>query len=645
MAFRVIAACCSSLLLLQPLFADDDSQKTSPIGLKVEEFSLKDYRGKTHRLSDYAGKKLLVIAYLGTECPLAKLYAPRLADLEKKYAEQGVGFLGINANRQDSITEIAGYARIHDLNFPVLKDVGNELADRMGALRTPEVFILDPDRKIRYHGRIDDQYGVGYIRDTVSRQDLALALDELLAGKEVSVPVTEPAGCFIGKVREVKAGGKVTWSDQIARLFQNRCVECHREGDIAPFSLTSYEEVAGWGETICEVIEDNRMPPWHANPKFGHFQNERRLSEEEKELIYQWVADGCPEGDPKNLPEPRKFLTGWQLPKQPDLVITMRDEPFTVPAEGAVQYQYFQVDPGFTEDKWIKMAEVQPGNRSVVHHILVIVRPPDGYEGKGLEKSEWLAGYVPGLRAKQYPKGHAKFIPAGSKLVFQVHYTPNGSEQKDLSRVGLVFAKPAEVKKAIVTTKAVNHRFRIPPHQENHRVEATSGSLPMDVELLGMMPHMHLRGKSFRYEAVFPDGKREVLLDVPAYNFNWQTGYLLKEPLAFPAGTKMHCVAHFDNSQLNLANPDPTKTVTWGDQTWNEMMIGYFDIAVSLERIRTSAEDRAEALLKQYDKDRNGQIERSEPPQNLLKVFDQLDQNADKIVTKEELIKAGKRLW
>jgi len=646
MAFRLMALTCLGLLAANSARAAEP-EKASPVGRQVAEFSLQDYRGKTHQLSDYAEKKLLVIVYLGTECPLAKLYAPRLAKLAETYADKGVAFLGINANRQDSITEIAAHARIHQLGFPVLKDLGNRVADAMKAVRTPEVFLLDQDRKVRYHGRIDDQYGVGYIRENVTREDLKIAIEELLAEKPVSKPSTESVGCYIGRVRDVKSDGKVTWSNQISRLFQKRCVECHREGDIAPFSLTKYDEVAGWGETIAEVVEDNRMPPWHASPEHGEFRNDRRLSDEEKQLIYQWVDDGCPQGDPENLPEPRTFPTGWQLPKKPELVINMRKGSFDVPAEGAVRYQYFQVDPGFEEDKWIKMAEVQPGNRAVVHHILVIVRPPQGFRRSGLEKSDWLAGYVPGLRAKPYPEGTAKLIPAGSKLVFQVHYTPIGTPQKDLSRVGLVFADADEVKKAIVTTKAVEHRFRIPPREDNHRVEATSGSLPVDVELLGMMPHMHLRGKSFKYEAVYPDGKKEVLLDVPAYDFNWQTGYVLKEPKTFPAGTRMHCVAHFDNSRFNLLNPDPEKTVTWGDQTWDEMMIGYFDIAVPVELLRPdedkAAKARAKAIRNRYDKNENGRIERSEAPKKLLGVFDRLDRNNDETVTETELLEAAKR--
>ncbi len=648
--FRLMIAGWWTVLGSVSLLAADSKtdSKASPVGQTVPEFSLQDYRGKMHKLSDYADDKILVIVYLGTECPLAKLYAPRLAALHQKYEKQGVKFLGINANRQDSLTEVAAHARIHQLPFPVLKDPGNQVADQMHAVRTPEVFVLDQTRKVRYHGRIDDQYGVGYIREHVTREDLAIAIDELLAGKAVTQPATEATGCFIGRVRKINPKGTVTWSNQISRLFQKRCQECHREGDIAPFALTSFEEVAGWGETIAEVIQDNRMPPWHANPKYGHFQNDRHLTKAEKELIYQWVDDGTPEGDPKDLPAPKTYLSGWQLPIKPELIINMRSAPYQVPAEGTVRYQYFQVDTGFKEDKWVKLAEVQPGNRAVVHHILVIVKPPGGIKRGGFGNSEWLAGYVPGLRPKQYPKGTAKLIPAGSQLVFQVHYTPNGSPQEDLSRVGFVFAKPEEVTRAIITTKAANNRFRIPPGDGNHRVEATTRSLPVDVELLGMMPHMHLRGKSFSYEALFPNGKREVLLDVPAYDFNWQTGYLLEKPITFPAGTKVHCVAHFDNSEINLANPDPTKTVRWGDQTWNEMMIGYFDIAVPVNLVRPDpnkitleARIKAKAVLRRFDKDKNGQIERTETEKNLLGIFDQLDANSDKIVTEEELQKAA----
>jgi peroxiredoxin len=553
----------------------------SPIGRKIENFSLRDDRGGEHALADFKESKLLVVAFLGTECPLAKLYAPRLAQLESQFGPQSVAFVGINANQQDSVTEIAHYARTHELKFPILKDVGNVVADQFGAIRTPEVFVLDSSRAVRYWGRIDDQYVVGVQRPKATRNDLAAALTELLAGKPVSQPVTQAVGCFIGRINRPNGQADVTYSREIARIFQQRCVECHRAGEIAPFSLTSYADATGWAETILEVIDAGRMPPWHADPKYGHFVNDARLSEEEKSLVRRWVRAGAPEGNPADLPPPRQFVQGWRIP-EPDRVVYMSETPFTIKAEGEVRYQYFVVDPGFTEDKWVKAAECMPGNRAVVHHIIVGIAPPDGRPRKsGLEvDSDWLVATAPGARPLLLPEGYAKRIPAGSKLVFQMHYTPNGSVQQDRSSVGLVFADPAAVRKEVGTWKAATRGFLIPPHAENHKVEAWH-TFSKDSLMLAMFPHMHLRGKSFRYEAQYPDGRSEILLDVPHYDFGWQNTYIFAEPKLMPAGTRLHCVAHFDNSENNLANPDPTDTVRWGDQTWEEMMIGYFDMALA----------------------------------------------------------------
>ncbi|MBT4865414.1 MAG: redoxin domain-containing protein [Planctomycetaceae bacterium] len=624
------------------------AEPQSPIGRTVTEFTLNDYRGKSHALADFKDEKLVVVAVLGTECPLAKLYAPRLAQLHAKYKDRGVAFLGINANRQDSVTEIAAHARVHKIQFPVLKDLGNKVVDKLGAKRTPEVFILDEKRTIRYWGRIDDQYGVGYIRDDPKRNDLAVAIDELLADKPVSQALTEAVGCHIGRVRQPKPNAEVTYAGQIAGILQKHCVVCHRPGEIAPFSLTDYDEVVGWGEMIAEVIEEQRMPPWHADPKHGRFTNARVMTEAEKKLVYRWVADGAPLGDASKVPPPRKFpVAGWQLEKKPDFVVAMRKEPFVVPAEGTVRYQYMSVDPGFKEDKWVQMAEIIPGNRAVVHHILVFVRPPKGRQLTVTGEGGFLVGYVPGMRAKHFPDGMAKLIPAGSQLVFQLHYTPIGTEQQDLSKVGFVFADPKDVKQQVLTTRAANTRFKIPAGDDNHRVEGTSRSSRADVMLLAMMPHMHLRGKSFRYEARFPDGKTEILLDVPHYDFNWQTGYQLAKPKLLPAGTRIHCVAHFDNSEDNLSNPDPTKEVGWGDQTWNEMMIGYFDVAVPVDpklisankkptKSEPSVNARAKEIADKFDKNKNGTVEFGEVPDRLQKLFKRLDADKnDKLTVKE----------
>src|SRR5262249_24758534 len=265
----------SLALLLVPVGAFGSPQKkASPVGKKIDAFQLRDYRGAERSLNDFADRKLLVAAFVGCECPVAKLYGPRLAELAKEYELKGVGFVGINANQQDSATAIGQYAKAHGITFPILKDVGNVIADRFGAVRTPEVFVLDSQRIVRYWGRIDDQYGIGYFRPKPERRDLAAAIDELLAGKPGSTPQTEAPGCFIGRVQKAPQTGAITYSRHIALILQKHCVACHRPGQIAPFALTTYDEVVGWTATIQEVVEEGRMPPWHADPKYGKFAND-----------------------------------------------------------------------------------------------------------------------------------------------------------------------------------------------------------------------------------------------------------------------------------------------------------------------------------------------------------------------------------
>ncbi|HTN75637.1 MAG TPA: hypothetical protein VL096_10345, partial [Pirellulaceae bacterium] len=354
------------------------------------------------------------------------------------------------------------------------------------------------------------------------------------------------------------------------------------------------------------VVQDQRMPPWHADPKHGKFVNDPRLSDEEKQLIRDWVKAGAPEGDPQQTPAPREFVDGWRIGK-PDQVVYMSDSAFKVPARGEVKYQYFVVDPGFTEDKWIQAAECRPGNRAVVHHI-IIGSAPGGKRGSGtgggMLHSDWLTATAPGAEPLRLPEGLAKFVPAGSKIVFQMHYTPNGTAQEDRSCVGFKFADPKTVRKEVATEKASTQRFEIPPGADNHRVEATY-TFPRDSMMLAMFPHMHLRGKSFRYEAIYPSGEREILLNVPHYDFAWQNAYAFAEPKRMPAGTKLHCVAHFDNSPDNLANPDPDAKVRWGDQTWEEMMIGYFDMTLADQDLTKETGRRSEAFLKAYQAGQN----------------------------------------
>lgn len=564
----------SALLLMLAVPAAENDAAAAHVGRKIEAFQLTDYLGASRSLSDWQDKQAVVVVFLGTECPLAKLYAPRLVEIADAYADRGVAVVGINANRQDSLAEIAHYARTHKIEFPILKDAGNVVADRFGAVRTPEVFVLDKERVVRYWGRIDDRFGVGYVQAAARQNHLTAALDAVLAGEEVATPECPSVGCLIGRAPRKPPTGEITFSKHVAGILQEHCVRCHRPGEIAPFALQSYSDVAGWADTIGEVLREGRMPPWHANPAHGKFMNDARLPDAQRELILKWIANGLPEGSPADLPAAAKFTEGWQIPK-PDVVYKM-PKPFTVPAKGVVKYRYSTIDPGFTEDKWLQAAEARPGNHSVTHHLILFFHPP-GKEEITPEEPLFnsIAAFAPGMPASIYPEGISRRIPAGSKLVFQIHYTPNGSEQIDQSEIGLVFADPKTVKKEISVEAAFNFLFRIPPGADNHRVEATY-RFERNTTIYSLTPHMHLRGKAFRFEAVYPDKTQEVLLDVPKYDFNWQNFYILAEPKLMPEGTQIKLTAYYDNSPDNLANPDPTKTVAWGDQTWEEMMVGTF---------------------------------------------------------------------
>jgi hypothetical protein len=338
----------------------------------------------------------------------------------------------------------------------------------------------------------------------------------------------------------------------------------------------NYRQAVTWSATIQEVVRDGRMPPWHANPKYGRFANDPGLTKQERQRIDHWIQAGTPEGDPADLPPQAVFSDGWSIPN-PNLVVSM-PQAFTVPADGVVDYHVVEVDPGFQEDKWIQTAEIRPGNRKVVHHCLVFLKAP-GSElptEQGTLGSFCLAATTPGTPPLVLPPGMAKKVPAGWTFVFVVHYQPIGSVQSDQTSIGLVFVDPRNVQKEVATKLLYDLDFVIPPRASDVRVEQ-SHTFFDDVLLLAMLPHMHVRGKSFRYEAVYPDGQGEILLDVPRYDFNWQHRYVLAEAKRLPAGTTLRCIATYDNSAANPWNPDPDATVRVGRQSNDEMFNGYFE--------------------------------------------------------------------
>lgn len=612
-------------------------------------FTLPDHRGHDVSLSDFKDSRLVVVAFLGTECPLAKLYAVRLEQLARAYSSDQVAVIAIDSNLQDRLTEMGAFAKRHGLSYPFLKDKGSQVADLLGAERTPQVFLLDELRTVRYQGRIDDQYVVGIQRTQPEREDLKEAIQELLDGRPVQVAKTTPLGCLIGRPKTPNASSPVTYSREISRIFQKHCVECHRPGEIGPFPMQTYDDVAGWGEMIAEVVSEKRMPPWHADPHVGTFANDTSLSAEDREQIAVWVKNGCPEGNPADLPEPVHYVDGWQFDKEPDLVIAMADQPFKVPAEATdgIKYQQFWVPTHLTEDKWITGMEIRPGNREVVHHVIVYSHPA----GRKSKSHEFVTAYVPGLRGSPLPPGSAKKLKAGSWLRFEVHYTPNGTAQDDLTRVGFLFADPNDVTLEVKTTVAGSQDFEIKPFLDNQTFVARSAKSPATVQLISMSPHMHLRGKGFEYVAEYPDGTEEVLLKVPHYDFNWQTRYSLAEPKTIPKGTVIRCTATFDNSAKNLANPDPSATVVWGDQSWEEMLLGYMDImfpaALSggkgqLKGAGIPAGVDGPTIRRLADTDKDGRLSKDEARQLPLleSNFDDVDQNRDGFISDQELQEA-----
>ena len=396
----------------------------------------------------------------------------------------------------------------------------------------------------------------------------------------------------------------ITFNKQVLPVLQKRCQGCHRPGEAAPFSMLTYRDARPWAKAMKEAVLTKKMPPWFADPAYGHFSNDRRLPPEEVNTLVSWVDQGAAEGDPKDAPKPLEFTEGWTIGK-PDVVFEMPVE-YIVPAKGTIEYTYFLLPKVFSEDKWIEKIEVRPGARSVVHHAVLVARPPgskwhkemapgvpwippkpkdDGKPepdtGEGsfrLGDIEMASVYVPGGVAYQTAPGQARLIKAGSDLIFQMHYTASGKQTGDRSQVGIIFAKEPP-RERVVNTFIMNHRFRIPPGAPDQVVDARV-TVHQEATLLNFFPHMHLRGKSFEYKVTYPDGKTETLFKMPKYDLNWQLTYQLEQPLKLPKGTVLTAIAHYDNSPNNPYNPNPNAEVFWGDQSWDEMLAGFVDFAI-----------------------------------------------------------------
>ena len=546
-------------------------EKKIPVGAQAGKFTFTDIRYLPRTLDDFVHPKVFVIVFTTTGCPLAQRYLPRLQELSAQYHDKEVQFIAVNVGVDDSIKEVAYQAIEHGVQFPFVKDGQGECARALGVTRTPEVVVLDAGRKIRYRGRIDNQYRLGGVKPSADRQDLKEAIEDVLAGRKVKVKETAVDGCAITFPEVHPANKLLTYAKDIAPLLNKHCVECHRPGTEAPFVLTSYEKAAAKARVIAEVVEEQRMPPWFAHPGFGKFMNQRSLTSEERETIVQWARNGKAPGDLSQAPKPPEFPETKWLIGEPDLIITAA-KPQQLPATGYVDYRYVVLPYVFPYDTWVQGVQIMPSNNKVVHHANLAINLPDkGYD----EDESFITGKVPGGIPVDLNSGLAIMIPKGSSLVYQIHYVTTGKAETDQISVGLRFAKEP-IRKRVHYKIIGDYKFEIPPGAPAHPVTAQK-TLECDATGIALFSHMHLRGKDTTFIAHYPDGRNENLLVLPNYSFDWQLGYVWDRGAQhFPKGTKIECSSHFDNSPFNPYNPDPGAVVKNGPQTHNEMMQGFF---------------------------------------------------------------------
>ncbi len=589
------------------------------VGQFIADLEFQDLRGRMLRLSDFRRSKALVIAMTSTSCPLSRKYLPTLTAMAQQYGQRSVQFVLVNSIRTDDRQAMQTAAAGLPAGVPYIVDADEALLRRLQVVSTTDVLILDPARTVLYHGAVDDQYGVGYALDQPKRRFLADALEAVLAGRTPATAATTAPGCVLEADAAVAEPTAVTWHNRISRILQQRCMECHRSGGVAPFALQTVAEATAHAGMIKQVVSDRTMPPWFAAnaPHHTVWANDRSLTEAERRDLLAWLDGGRPEGHPEDAPQTKEWPAEWSQ-GPPDEIVQL-PQPIRVKATGKMAYQYVNVTWTGQQDRWVRGYEIQPTDRGVVHHVIVNVLEP-GQQSSRREEGVggYWAAYVPGNSGQMYPAGFARRLPAGATFRFQIHYTPNGTATSDQLRVGLYFAD-SEPKYEVSTIPLARVNLSIPPHAANH-VETLTRPVPMDIPVLAYMAHMHVRGKAFRFELQDPDGVRSTLLDLPKYDFNWQLRYDLQEPQVLKQGSKVILTAVYDNSADNPANPDPSRTVRWGDQTDEEMMIGYVETYAapgerrgrSGGRAAASATSSAQVLFSLLDQDGNGLLDTAE---------------------------------
>jgi mono/diheme cytochrome c family protein len=559
-----------------------------------ERKSLKDkvlrgLDGEAVALAAPAGGATALIFY-STECPIANSYSPTYGELMEQFRGKPVNWVGVCVDPDLSDSEIRTHARDFKLGFKVARDRRGTFAREVGATKTPEAFVIDGEGKVRYHGRVDDQFVARRVRNaTPGGSELKSSLQAVLAGKDVAVGYVEPVGC---PLPEMPAEPAIpTYARDVAAILQKNCLECHRKGQVAPFGLETYEQARKRAADIASVAENRTMPPWKAAPHFGvKFQGDRTLAEKDIATLAAWAKGGAPEGDRRDVPPAPKFPADWTL-GTPDMVVDIGAD-FAVPESGDDIYRCFVIPTNLDEDRYVTAIEFRVDNRRVVHHILAYVDvsgearkrdaadPGPGYScfaGPGEPVNGDLGGWAPGIQPSPLPEGVGRSLPKGSDIIVQMHYHPDGKPETDRTRIGLHFARKP-IRQTLHWTAALNPEMELPPGRDRIEVKA-SWPAPVDLVAHAVTPHMHLLGKDMTMSITFPDGRVQDLIKIDDWDFNWQYSYFFEKPLEVPKGSVLNVVAHYDNTSGNPRNPNkPPKLVKWGEATTDEMCVGFLAV-------------------------------------------------------------------
>ncbi len=613
---------------------------------RVDDFVLLDQAGKAHQLYYLKDAPAIVLLVQGNGCPIVRNALPALKAVRDVYATKGVEFLMINSNLQDDRASIAKEAAEFDIDLPILDDETQLIGESLGLVRTAEAIVIDPSSwQIVYRGPINDQQTYERMKPAPTENYLVDSLDAAIANEPINPAQRDALGCLINFPQRASDHADISYATTIAPLLERACVECHRTGGIGPWAMTDYTMVRGFAPMMREVLRTQRMPPWHADPHVGTFQGDRSLSTSEKQTLVHWIEAGAPRGEGADpLAEASRTWSEWPLGK-PDLVVTL--PAFEVPASGVVDYQYPWVVNPLDRDVWVRATTIAPGDRAVVHHALAgSVTAPPAEDDLDAVFDNYLIGYAPGAESIEYPDGTGIFVPKGGAFTFQMHYTPVGRAATDVTRMAMYFSDepPPRVMRHHVL---LDPSIQIAPNDAAY-TDSAYLQLDHDAVLYSMFPHAHYRGRSAKFTVVYPDGREDLLLSVPRYDFNWQREYRFTTPVSLPAGARLIYTGVFDNSKRNPGNPDPSRTVPWGLQSWDEMLYGAIMFRWADERSDAQFHDGRRLGLRQMygfmDRDMNGLLELAEMPPRMRKNFepniDQIDVNRDGGIDIEEYIGA-----